>query len=66
MQDGFTIIEIMIAITVFAIGILAINIMQTSSIKGNYASNKLSGRTSWASDQIEQIVGWDLGGLLTL
>ena len=58
-QQGFTIIEVMIAITVFAIGILALNIMQTSSIKGNSASNRLSGRTSWATDQIEQIVGWN-------
>ncbi len=52
-QDGFTLIEIMIAITVFAIGLLAINIMQTTSIKGNSAAKWNSLRTNLASDQIE-------------
>lgn len=54
-KKGFTIIEIMIAITVFAIGIISINILQTISIRGNSAAKWISGRTNWASYQIEQL-----------
>jgi type IV pilus modification protein PilV len=55
-QDGFTLIEIMIAITVFAIGLLAINVMQTTSIRGNTAAKWNSLRTNLASEHLEAIL----------
>lgn len=58
-ESGFTLIETMIAMTVFATGILAINLMQTSSIAGNSSANIITGQTNWASTQIEKIAGWD-------
>jgi len=54
-QDGFTMIEIMIAITVFAIGITAINMLQTTSIKGNSAARWITGRTNWATYKMEEL-----------
>ena len=39
-QDGFTLIEVMIAVAVFAIGILSLSVMQTSAINGNASANR--------------------------
>jgi type IV pilus assembly protein PilV len=55
-QTGFTIIEVLIAITIFAIGILAVVTMQTTSVNGNAKARQISEETTWASDQIEQLL----------
>ncbi len=57
-QAGFTLVEVMVAVTVFAIGILSINIMQTASITGNSTARGITEASTWGSDQIEQILGW--------
>ncbi len=41
-NNGFTLIEALIAIMVLSVGIMAVNIMQISSIKGNTTSNKIT------------------------
>ena len=41
-QNGFTLIEAMIAMMVLAVGILAINTMHISSTRGNASANKLT------------------------
>ncbi len=41
-QNGFTLIEAMIAMMVLAVGILAINSMHISSTRGNSSANKLT------------------------
>lgn len=58
-QDGFTLIEAMIAIMLLVIGILPLFAMQISSINGNAAANGLTGASIRALDQIEQILAWD-------
>ena len=58
-QEGFSLIEILIAMTVFSVGLLALNVMQTSTIKGNKSADGLTGTTTWAENQIEQIMTWD-------
>ena len=50
---GFTLIEVLIAITVFAIGILAVITMQTSGVSGNARAQRISNATSKAADQME-------------
>jgi len=58
-QDGFTLIEAMIAIAILIIGILPLFAMQISSIHGNATANNLTGASTRALDQIEQMLAWD-------
>jgi type IV pilus assembly protein PilV len=54
-ENGFTLVEILVAMTVFAIGMLAIAGLQVSAIKSNMTSNirgSLSAVTSSAAEQI--------------
>jgi len=56
-QSGFTLIEVLIAVAIFTIGILSVNAMQIASIKGNASANRITESTSWASDRIETLLG---------
>jgi type IV pilus assembly protein PilV len=60
-QQGFTLIEILIAITIFSIGILAVATMQVSSIKGNSSANGLSEAVTLAQDKMEELMSLDYG-----
>ncbi len=56
-ERGFSLIEILIAITVFAIGILAVGNMQITAIKGNSFANDLTKATTLAQDKMEKLIG---------
>lgn len=60
-QQGFTLIEILIAVTVFAIGILAVASMQISSIKGNSSASGLTEAATLAEEKMEELmaIGYD-------
>jgi len=58
-ENGFTLIEILIAMTIFAIGILAVGAMQISAIKGNTFSNDLTEASTIAQDQVELLISKD-------
>jgi type IV pilus assembly protein PilV len=55
-ENGFTLIEVLIAIAVFAIGILAVGKMQITAIKGNYFANDLTKATTLAQDRMEELI----------
>ena len=55
-QHGFTIIEVMIAVTVFAIGILAVAAMQIGAVNGNTAAGTLTDATMIAQNRMEQLM----------
>ena len=55
-EKGFSLIEIMIAITVFAIGILAVGKMQITAIKGNSFVNDLTRAATLAQDRMEKLI----------
>ena len=55
-QDGFTLIEILIGMTVFAIGILGVAAMQLAAIKGNSYSSHLSEASTFTQNKIEEII----------
>ena len=50
---GFTLIEVMIGMVIFAIGILSVAAMQTSAVRGNTSANKTTRAFAWCSDRIE-------------
>ena len=56
-ERGFSLIEILIAITVFAIGILAVGKMQIATIKGNSFANDLTKASTLAQDRMERLIG---------
>ncbi len=58
-NKGFTLIEALIALTVFAIGVLAVISMQTTATSGNARARYLSEATSWAVDRMEIILNLD-------
>lgn len=55
-NQGFTLIEVIVAITVLTIGILSLYSMQVSAINGNATANNLTTRSNWASDRIESLL----------
>jgi type IV pilus assembly protein PilV len=54
-ENGFTLIEVLVALTIFAVGLLAVAALQASAIKMNSTSNKLTNVSTLAMDQIEKL-----------
>jgi len=55
-QDGFTLIEVLIAILLLTFGILGVGVMQNTSIQGNSTANKLTGAATWSGDALETLM----------
>ena len=54
-ENGFTLIEVLIALTIFAVGMLAVAAMQNSAIKMNSTAGKLTHLATWGMDKIEEL-----------
>ncbi len=55
-EKGFSLLEILIALSIFSIGLLAVAEMQIMAMKGNAFSSKTTGGTTLAQDQMEQLM----------
>ena len=55
-QSGFTLLEIIIALFVLSIGILAVATLQLTSLKGNSKAGRITEASNAAADQIEKIM----------
>ncbi|MGD9244039.1 MAG: prepilin-type N-terminal cleavage/methylation domain-containing protein [Desulfobacterales bacterium] len=55
-DEGFTLIEVLIAVSIFAIGLLAVAVMQTSAIKVNSSAAKITTSMTWAQDKMEELM----------
>jgi type IV pilus assembly protein PilV len=55
-DQGFTLIEVLIAITIFAVGLLAIAAMQASAIRVNSTAGQITTRMTWAQDKLEELM----------
>ncbi|WP_446009230.1 type IV pilus modification PilV family protein [Candidatus Electrothrix sp.] len=58
-QDGFTLIESLMAMAIFTIGILGLFGMQTAAIKENLAANAITIGSTWATDRVERLLAMD-------
>jgi type IV pilus assembly protein PilV len=55
-ETGFSLIEVMVALTVFSIGLLAIFSMQFSAIKTNASARGVTENITVAADKAEQLM----------
>jgi len=55
-SDGFTLIEVMIALVVLAVGILAVVGLFTTSIKGNDMGRKVTEVTSLGQSRLDELM----------
>jgi len=53
---GFTLIEAIISLGIFAISIIALFSTQTFSIKGNANASRITTLANWGSDEVEQMI----------
>jgi type IV pilus assembly protein PilV len=54
-KEGFTLIEVIIALTIFAVGLLAVAAMQNSAVKMNATAGRLTNLATGAMDKIEEL-----------
>ncbi|MBU3948233.1 MAG: prepilin-type N-terminal cleavage/methylation domain-containing protein [Proteobacteria bacterium] len=54
-ENGFTLIEVLIAVSIFAIGLLAIAALQISTAHGNRVGDQLTKATMLAQMQVETL-----------
>ncbi|GAB6905355.1 hypothetical protein DESC_120043 [Desulfosarcina cetonica] len=54
---GFTLIEVLVAMTIFAIGFLAVAALQTRAVIGNTTGRLSMDAAAWTASQFEQFVG---------
>jgi type IV pilus assembly protein PilV len=64
-QKGFSLIELVIATSILAVGLLALAEMQITSIKGNALSSTTTDATTVAQDRLEQLIGQTYSSLAT-
>ncbi len=55
-QNGFTLIEVLITMAIFSIGILALTAMQISGMNSNQFARTLATASTLAGDKIEKIM----------
>jgi prepilin-type N-terminal cleavage/methylation domain-containing protein len=58
-SKGFTLIEVLIVMAIFSIGVLAVAAMQITSTKGNASARRITEATALAENQIEELMRLD-------
>lgn len=58
-SDGFTLVELVVALLIFSIGVMGFIKMQGESIRGNAFSQQMSTALSLAQDKAEELVQLD-------
>ena len=59
-KRGFTLLEVLIAILIFVVGVLAVATMNVNAIRGNRLGNEVTQATSLAQMQIEALKRADI------
>jgi type IV pilus modification protein PilV len=54
-ENGFTLLEVLFALAIFSIGLLAVNAMTTMTIKSNYMSKNLTTAVHLAQNKLDEL-----------
>lgn len=63
-KRGFTLLEVLVAISIFAVGVLAVASMQLSAITGNRLGNEVTQATALAQMQMEALKSTELSSAM--
>jgi prepilin-type N-terminal cleavage/methylation domain-containing protein len=63
-KEGYSLIEVLMAISILAVGMLAIASMQASGIRVNATASHITTRATWAQDRIETLMALPSGDTL--
>jgi type IV pilus modification protein PilV len=55
-QAGFTLLEVLVAVAILTVGLLAVGAMQTSAIGGNLSAHRTSEAITLAQDRMERLL----------
>jgi type IV pilus assembly protein PilV len=55
-EKGFTLLEVIVAISILSIGILAVASMQIMSLKGDAFAQSRTESATWAQDKMEELL----------
>jgi len=55
-SKGFTLIEVLIGLAIFSIGILGVAAMQISATNGNSSAGRITSNITWAFDRVEELM----------
>jgi type IV pilus assembly protein PilV len=60
-ENGFSLVEVLVALAILAVGLLALALLQVTAIKGNAVASKWTIATEQAQDRLERFrhVSWD-------
>ena len=58
-KSGFTLLEVIVALAIFTIGILALYTAQTATIGYNSGASRMTTAVNWAAQTLEAIVSLD-------
>ena len=64
-NKGFSLIEVLIAVSIFSIGILAVATMQIAAINGNKVAGKNTKAVTWSGDRADRILSLPYTDVLT-
>ena len=56
-EKGFTLLEVIVAISILTFGLLAVASMQMTAIRGNYNASNITEATTVAQDRLEDLMG---------
>jgi type IV pilus assembly protein PilV len=54
--SGFTLLEVVVAVSILTFGLLAVASMQASSIRGNALADGMTESSTWALDRLEKLM----------
>jgi len=62
-KEGFTLIEVMIAILILAVGMMAMALLQVTAIRGGSFANQMTQASILGQDKIEVLKNTDYGSI---
>ena len=56
-ENGFTLLEVIVAVAILTFGLLAVASMQVRAITGNDLASRISEASGWGQQKVEELLG---------